>query len=1003
MLFRWLSRSRKVQAPVKGGGSLVRPTLEGLEDRNLPSTFYVWQFGGNDTLGAGTQASPFQSMQRAINAANSGDEIRVAGGGYTYSPAQDVLPGSNFSLSQNLGSTAVAVVFNKSLTIRGGFNPVGANGWSAPDANAPSIIDGQGTYRGVWVTTTSSAGAALSLDGFTIQNGVGQSIPLRAEASPASAVNGYGGGLLSEASFLAVNQVTFLNNRAFGVSNTAPGASGGVGAGGGLAVFSAPGTVSVTNSTFTSNTATGGNGDLVGGYGQAGGLYASASNVMASNLTFNGNVARGGDAAGAGTPGDNPFLHSDGQGGAIDITTNPGGVVLSKITATGNSAFGGNAPNGLGGYGLGGGIVTEKGLAPVTIVDSTITSNLAQGGDGVTTGGSVGGGGGIDTNNGDVVIDRTIVQGNTAQGGKGSPVKAGANGGGIYAVNTTRTTPFNLFIRNSLVTANTAAFGGGTSEATGGGGGGLAVFGIDAAALQSTFADNVLANVAQNAQGQAILVNSSPTSASTLAFSYNIVANEINSLTGTAAAVDVFPGSSASYTTNLFANNSRNDNSDGQPNPGGAFSGQGTNLSAASAGFLSAGPPNFNYGLAANSPALHAAVGSTDPVDLFNNPRGVPPDLGAVETGATTTLLSSSANPARAGQTITLTATVLSGTGSPTGTVTFLAGTSSLGTMTLVNGSAALPISLPVGSTSLTAVYGGDANFKGSTSATLVQQVSPAGTAQRASVFDPNTGLWYLHDSNSSGAPTIAPFAFGLPGWQAVVGDWSGSGHTGIGVFDPNTATWYLRNSDSPGAPDFTPFQFGAPGWLPVVGNWTGSGRTSIGIFDPTTATFYLRNELSAGAADAGVLAYGVPGWLPLAGDWTGTGHSGIGVFDPGTATFHLRTETSAGAADAGEFAFGLPRWTPVVGDWDGNGTVTIGVFDPTMATFYLRNENSAGAPDAGQFAYGGTITPILPIQVTLGSVLDLPPTFTQGWTPLAVSLVTGPLTPASRRLGALD
>jgi len=51
--------------------------------------------------------------------------------------------------------------------------------------------------------------------------------------------------------------------------------------------------------------------------------------------------------------------------------------------------------------------------------------------------------------------------------------------------------------------------------------------------------------------------------------------------------------------------------------------------------------------------------------------------------------------------------------------------------------------------------------------------------------------------------------------------------HATIGAFDPigefgqPPATWYLRNSNSPGAPDIAPFQYGAAGWTPLAGVWT--------------------------------------------------------------------------------------------------------------------------------------------------------------------------------------
>jgi len=92
--------------------------------------------------------------------------------------------------------------------------------------------------------------------------------------------------------------------------------------------------------------------------------------------------------------------------------------------------------------------------------------------------------------------------------------------------------------------------------------------------------------------------------------------------------------------------------------------------------------------------------------------------------------LTSSINPSGVNQSTTLTATVSAtagqtGSGTPTGTVTFKNGATTLGTATLVNGVATLPTSFAVvGSYPLTVIYGGDANFTGSTSAVLTQVVA---------------------------------------------------------------------------------------------------------------------------------------------------------------------------------------------------------------------------------------------------------------------------------------
>jgi hypothetical protein len=199
-----------------------------------------------------------------------------------------------------------------------------------------------------------------------------------------------------------------------------------------------------------------------------------------------------------------------------------------------------------------------------------------------------------------------------------------------------------------------------------------------------------------------------------------------------------------------------------------------------------------------------------------------------------------------------------------------------------------------------------------------------------------------------------------------VVGDWNGDGVTTVGVVCAASpfASWYLRNENSPGGPDQTngvPFAFGMANWIPIAGDWTGSGHTGIGMFDPATGTWYLENNAGSGKLDF-QFQFGAPGWIPIVGDWNHSGHAGIGVIDPGTTTgymtWYLRDEASPGSADAGIFAYGLSSWKPVVGDWNGDGKTTIGVVDTTgifsiYPVWYLRNENSPGGPDAGQFVYG--------------------------------------------------
>jgi len=98
---------------------------------------------------------------------------------------------------------------------------------------------------------------------------------------------------------------------------------------------------------------------------------------------------------------------------------------------------------------------------------------------------------------------------------------------------------------------------------------------------------------------------------------------------------------------------------------------------------------------------------------------------------ATTTQLVSSPNPSTYGSPVTFTATVTSTAGIPTGTVSFIRGTTLLGKATLANRTAMFvtkPTQLGAGTLSITAAYGGDAQHASSTSTAVQQVVTQAPT-----------------------------------------------------------------------------------------------------------------------------------------------------------------------------------------------------------------------------------------------------------------------------------
>ena len=108
-------------------------------------------------------------------------------------------------------------------------------------------------------------------------------------------------------------------------------------------------------------------------------------------------------------------------------------------------------------------------------------------------------------------------------------------------------------------------------------------------------------------------------------------------------------------------------------------------------------------------------------------------------TTTTTTALVSSMNPSVSGKLVAFTAQVSSLAGTPTGRIKYLNGTTVLATLTLTAGSATYTTSqLTPGANSITAVYVGDSNYGGSTSAPVNQFVLKATTTTLSSSPNPS-------------------------------------------------------------------------------------------------------------------------------------------------------------------------------------------------------------------------------------------------------------------------
>lgn len=169
-----------------------------------------------------------------------------------------------------------------------------------------------------------------------------------------------------------------------------------------------------------------------------------------------------------------------------------------------------------------------------------------------------------------------------------------------------------------------------------------------------------------------------------------------------------------------------------------------------------------------------------------------------VSKAGTTAALVSSLNPAPSGQAVTLTATI--SPAAATGSVQFLDGAAVLSTVALTNGTASISPSLAIGSHSLTAVYSGDGNYSGATSAAvsqvittatattvaanpaapsygqsvqLIASVTPAAASGSIQFFDGSTALGTAPLSSGAASFTVAAFTVGA---HSITAAYSGDG-----------------------------------------------------------------------------------------------------------------------------------------------------------------------------------------------------------------------------------
>jgi parallel beta-helix repeat protein len=363
---------------------------------------------GMDSGGCTEPSIPCRTVQYAVDAASSGDVVKVAAGLYT-------------DVNDQGGPFQVQVVYiDKTVTIRGGYTTTnGFGGPPHPDAN-PTTLDARLQGRAIYVTGDISP----TIEGFHITGGgaIGLGGGLWGEDA--------GGGVYIEQSSATLSNNTIFENRAY--------------SGGGLYLWNSDATLS---SNVISDNLSYGSGPLPAG---GGGLYLLEGGVKLEGNALTANRAL--DSGGAIKLFNSDATTLTGNTFVANVANLGGGLYLHSSDAfvEGNAIISNSATS------SGGGLYISSG-STAPIARNTIISNSASSGGGLYLSGndasltgntfranSAGDGGGLYLAGSDASVDENLIVSNLAN-----------RGGGLYLSES------NASLHRNIVQANSADYGAG--------------------------------------------------------------------------------------------------------------------------------------------------------------------------------------------------------------------------------------------------------------------------------------------------------------------------------------------------------------------------------------------------------------------------------------------------------------------------------------------------------------------------------------------------------------
>lgn len=251
--------------------------------------------------------------------------------------------------------------------------------------------------------------------------------------------NSDGGAIYNAANISRIDNSMFISNEVLGGRGLFY--NGGYGRGGAIYQTTTGVLLTISNTEFITNTASGGYGSGNGGYAFGGAIFNDGTLTSIRQTTFSGNYADAGKGARS-----TQDIFTDIVGLVGNLISNPSipGIIallepLFAFNGTNGSASGGaiyisevgqltsiNATDFSGNYAYGdlgfktrtnqGGAIANESLTQLTIIDSNFTSNYVNSGIALNTGGNAYGGG-IYHSNGLLILRNTNFTENYAQGG----------------------------------------------------------------------------------------------------------------------------------------------------------------------------------------------------------------------------------------------------------------------------------------------------------------------------------------------------------------------------------------------------------------------------------------------------------------------------------------------------------------------------------------------------------------------------------------------------------